>query len=97
MIYYIDIDGTICITEGTNYTTAIPIPNRIQEVNKLYEDGHTVVYWTARGTGSGTDLYALTLKQLKGWGCKFTTLKTGKPVYDLFVEDRSMHPDNFFS
>ena len=37
-------------------------------INKLYDEGHTVVYWTARGSTTGIDWGDLTQNQLKEWG-----------------------------
>lgn len=89
MIIYVDIDNTICKTEGCDYKASTPYKERIDRVNEWYNKGHTIVYWTARGSGSGIDWSELTRNQLKNWGCKYTDLKLGKPVYDLFIEDRS--------
>ena len=60
MIIYVDIDETICshfdISQGPrDYSKASPILNRIEKINKLYDKGHTIVYWTARGTVTGLD------------------------------------------
>ena len=54
MIIYVDIDETICSSpEDRNYSMASPIVENIKKINKLYDEGNTIVYWTARGTGSG--------------------------------------------
>ena len=45
MRYVVDIDGTICTpgtTEETRYTEALPIQDRIDRINKLYDEGHTL-------------------------------------------------------
>jgi len=89
MIIYVDIDGTICETDGCDYSKAVPMQDRIDRVNKWFDDGHRIVYWTARGTGSGIDWLIVTKDQLDGWGCKYHKLKMGKPVYDVFIEDKS--------
>ena len=66
MIIYVDIDETICETpENRNYELSTPISQRIKEVNALYDRGHTIVYWTARGTGSGIDWRETTERQFK--------------------------------
>ena len=40
MIYYVDIDETICNTpESRDYSLADPMKDRIQVVNDLYDDG----------------------------------------------------------
>ena len=36
-------------------------------------------------------------KQFKEWGVKFHELKLGKPVYDLFIDDKNINSDLFFS
>ena len=63
----------------------------------MYEDGNTIVYWTARGSSSGLYWFQLTLKQLNEWGCKFHELRMGKPSYDLFIDDKNIDSDKFFS
>jgi len=96
MIIYIDIDETICISpENRDYSLATPIKENIAKANKLYDDGHTVVYWTARGTGSGIDWREVTEKQFEEWGVKHHDLKLGKPVYDLFIDDKNMNTDDW--
>ena len=51
MIIRIDIDETICKTPDNprNYELAEPILENIKKANKLYDDNHTIIYWTARG------------------------------------------------
>ncbi len=98
MIYYVDIDETICqYEEGKReYPLAEPIKENIEKINTLYDAGHTVVYWTARGATSGIDWTELTLKQLKDWGAKYTDAKLGKPHYDVFICDKAINTNNFF-
>ena len=89
MIYYVDIDNTICHTKGNDYRNATPYPVVIAMINELFEQGEKVVYWTARGGTSGTDWYDFTLRQLKSWGCNFDELRTDKPSFDVLIDDRS--------
>jgi len=92
VIIYIDIDETICISpENRNYANAVPILTNVEKANKLYDIGHTIIYWTARGTGSGIDWRETTEKQFEEWGVKYHDLKFGKPVYDLFIDDKNMN------
>ena len=52
MRYVIDIDATICVpgkTDEERYTGATPIQDRIDKVNKLYDEGNDIVYLTAWG------------------------------------------------
>ena len=91
-IIYVDIDETICVTPNNprNYHKAQPITENIDKINKLYEEGNTIIYWTARGSRSGINWFELTETQLRDWGCKYHHLKCDKPYYDLFIEDKSI-------
>ena len=64
MNIYVDVDNTITKTDGMDYKNAKPLFNKIAIINKLYDDGHTITYWTARGSVSGINYYDLTKKQL---------------------------------
>ena len=88
---YVDIDETICFYEQERiYELAVPSYTNIAKINKLYEDGWEVTYYTARGSLSGKDYYALTENQLKSWKCKYHHLSTGeKPLFDLIIDDRA--------
>ena len=92
MIIYIDIDETICLSPADRqYADAVPLTHNIAKANKLFEQGHTIIYWTARGTGSGIDWRKVTESQFRKWGVKFHELKFGKPIYDLFIDDKNMN------
>lgn len=96
MIYYVDIDGTICSNTNGNYKLAKPYPHRIEHINNLFEQGHEVHYWTARGGHSGKDYTELTKKQLQEWGCKYTELRMKKPSYDVFIDDKAFSDKEYF-
>lgn len=96
MIYYFDIDGTLCKTEGNDYKRSEPIIERIELLNQLHAEGHRIGILTARGSGSGIDWRNFTDRQLKNWGLKFHALQMGKPTADLFVDDRGVNSDVFF-
>ena len=88
-VIYVDIDGTIC-SIARPYSDAKPIKLHIEKINKLFNEGHTIVYYTARGAASGIDYTELTEKQLKEWGCEYTGLRMNhKPDYDLYICDKS--------
>lgn len=100
MNLYFDIDETICKVVGedkTDYNKAQPILCRIQKVNKLYDEGHKITYWTARGTISGIDWKEITDAQLKSWGCKYHKLILGKPAFDYFIDDKVINSEKFFN
>lgn len=94
MIIYIDIDETIC-TGGTSqdYSKASPLPTNIDIFNKLYESGYTIIYWTARGSRTGTDWSGVTADQLRRWNVKYHELKFNKPSYDLFIDDKNLNSE----
>ena len=98
MIIYVDIDETICTSPpDRNYANATPIQERIEHINDLYDAGHTVIYWTARGATTGIDWREVTEKQFEEWGVKYHELHLDKPAYDLFVDDKNIEADVFFS
>ena len=111
MRYCVDIDGTICTpTIGRDYHKAEPWQDRIKVLNKLYDDGNYIIYFTARAMGRFSDqphniaaqkakeaLFELTENQLKDWGCKYNELIMGKPHADLFIDDKGINCDDFFN
>jgi hypothetical protein len=89
MIIYVDIDGTICDTVG-GYANAKPNHENIAKINKLFDEGHTIIYWTARGKVTGLNWNELTIQQLNDWGCKYhDVVMNSKPAYDLLIDDKS--------
>ena len=97
MVIYVDIDETICKSpESRDYSQAVPMLERIAKINKLYDEGNTIVYWTARGSGSGIDWKSITLDQFKEWGVKCHGLMMGKPIYDVFIDDKNINSERFF-
>jgi len=96
MIIYIDIDDTICYSPNKpDYKICIPIQENIIKANKLFDNGHTIIYWTARGTLSGRDWKDITEQQLLDWGVKYHELKFNKPYYDLFIDDKNLNTKNW--
>ena len=100
MRYCIDIDGTICTpTVGRDYHKAEPWKNRIEVLNKLYDEGHYIVYWTARGlkSGRGEEYYRpITEKQLEEFGCKYHELGFKSHDADIFIDDKAINDKDFF-
>lgn len=100
MIYIVDIDETICYTPTIDgkrrYDLSTPYPERIEKINQLYEEGHTIVYWTARGSGSGINQFQITFGSLMAWGAKFHEVRLGKPSYDVWIDDKAFNDKTFF-
>ena len=98
MIIYVDIDDTICKpSPDRDYSKSTPIKERISKINALFDEGHTIIYWTARGTVSGLDWTNVTTKQFEEWGVKYHQLKMKKPAYDLFIDDKNINSERFFA
>jgi hypothetical protein len=100
-VVLVDVDETICFYSGARqYDLAEPNQENIAKINKLYDEGWYVVYWTARGGSQksislGKCYYEFTWKQLESWGCKFHDLSTGskgkyiKPACDMVIDDKA--------
>ena len=94
MNVYVDIDNTICVTKNEDYENAIPIWAHIKKINRLYTEGHTIIYYTARGSVTKKKWYKLTTEQLIKWECKYHELSVGeKPPYDLLICDKTKRID----
>ena len=108
MRYCFDIDNTICTpTLGRDYSKAQSWPARIAVINKLYDEGNHITYFSARGMGRFGDdpdasvkasalLFDLTEQQLKSWGCRYHSLILGKPHADYFIDDNGVNANEFF-
>ena len=106
-VIYVDIDSTICkcpddtepsaVYKQPDYALCTPHPNRVDKINRLYDEGHYILYWTARGTCTGIDWTELTTKQLNSWGCRYHRLIVKKPYYDLFIDDKNVNSEVFFA
>ena len=108
MKYVVDIDGTICTNgdcSSCQYEGSTPILERIEKINSLYDEGHIIKYFTARGMGRYNDdtekardkFYNLTKMQLDIWGCKYHQLILGKPSADIYIDDKSITDHDFFN
>ena len=104
-IIYVDIDDTICHNpqlpsfedRHADYEKAAPLSTRIKYINQLFDEGHEIHYWTARGSVSGIDYTELTKKQLLEWGAKYHELHVGgKPHFDMYICDKSWNSESIF-
>ena len=101
MIIIVDIDDTICSSPGDknlarDYSLSEPIYENINKINNLYDQGHKIIYWTARGCLTGIDWEKVTKEQIKTWGAKCHEVRLGKPHYDLFICDKAISSHIFF-
>ena len=102
MRYCFDIDGTIFDTpldenKKPNYKLSTPIPFMINQVNRLFEEGHYIILQTARGKSSGIDWTDLTVEQLRKFNCKYNELfpMFSKPTADLFIDDKAVNVEDW--
>ena len=106
MRYVVDIDGTICEHRSNpNFGKGKVFHNRIAKMNALFDHGHEVIYYTARGMGefdqdvakANEKWYNYTHIQLMSWGCRFTQLIVGKYSGDVYIDDKGIHSNDFFT
>ena len=106
MTYVFDIDGTICTKAiDFDYEASEPIKERIDIINILYDTGNTIIMQTARGMGRHNnnpqkaiqEFYAMTTEQLKEWGVKYHMLFLGKPAGDVYIDDKGINDEDFFT
>jgi hypothetical protein len=104
MTFVFDIDGTICTLTDGEYGKAKPLKQRIEKINKLYGEGNTIVFHTARGMGRTDNnalmahrlFFYLTETQLEDWGVKYHNLFMGKPSGDLYIDDKGVKDEDYF-
>lgn len=102
MIYCFDLDGTLCTIiknkQGhKEYNLAQPIQDRINVVNRLYDEGHLIKIDTARGAETGIDWTRFTENQLEMWGVKHHLLRVGKKLHaNFYIDDKAMTDKDFF-
>jgi CMP-N-acetylneuraminic acid synthetase len=95
--FCIDIDGVVAMREPENqYDKACPVHRTIEAINRLYEKGHHIILFTARGSLTGIDWREKTERQMKEWGVKYHQLHFGKPAADYYVDDRGISLERFY-
>ena len=105
MTYVFDIDNTICYTNSSDYENSVPRQDRIDKINELYDKNHTIFFHTARGMGRSNNSVAFayagfesfTRKQLEDWGVKYHQLFLGKPSGDIYIDDKGVKDEDFFT
>lgn len=83
----IDLDGTICTEEKTfSRSLAKPLPKAVETINSFYKEGHTIIIYSARTWAE----FEMTREWLKKNNIKFHQLMLGKPIGDIWIDDRSI-------
>jgi capsule biosynthesis phosphatase len=105
--YVIDIDETICeiIKPGMIYIDAVPKLDVINQLNKLYDQGHTIILFTARGMKTYNNdirkiyqyVYPVIEKWCKKHNVKYHQLIMGKPWGEnvFYVDDKNLTISEF--
>lgn len=99
-----DIDNTITFwDEGRDYENFKPYQPMVDKINQLYDEGHEITLYTARGmTSVGPDrieseILPPLVKNLEKIGLKYHHLLTHKPYYDFIIDDKALTPEEFLS
>lgn len=88
----IDLDGTICTEEKTySRSLAKPKEGAAAAINNLYAEGHTILIYSARTWME----FEMTSDWLKKHKIKYHQLILGKPVGDIWIDDRAIQFDNW--
>jgi len=91
LTFVVDIDGVVAsLTAGNDYARATPLTSTILLINRLFDAGHRIIMFTARGSATGVDWSECTRAQLAAWGLKYHDLRFGKPAGDYYIDDRIM-------
>ncbi|MBO7079505.1 MAG: hypothetical protein J6W64_06825 [Bacilli bacterium] len=101
--FVFDIDDTICNNKNRDYANAIPFEEVINKINYLYDNGATIKLYTSRGMVSCngdiekiiTKNKSILEKWLKKNKVKYNELIFGKPLGDLYVDDKAMNVRDF--
>ncbi|MGA1823497.1 MAG: HAD hydrolase family protein [bacterium] len=88
----VDLDGTICTEEKTfSRSLAKPINKAAQTLETLYNEGHTIIIYSARSWQE----YEMTVQWLKEHAIKYHQLILGKPIGDIWLDDRAIRFDTW--
>ncbi len=83
----IDLDGVIATEERTfDRPCAKPLDGARAALQGLHNAGHTIVIYTARGWAE----YRYTKEWLDNHGIAYDALHMGKPIGDIWIDDRAI-------
>lgn len=100
-----DIDDTICNNKNRDYENAIPYTNVIKKINKLHKQGAKITLYTSRGMVScNGDIDKIIKKNkpiLEKWleknKVQYDELIFGKPLGDIYVDDKALNVNDFIN
>jgi uncharacterized HAD superfamily protein len=83
----IDLDGTICTEEKQfSRSMAEPLPGAEKMLASLVAEGNTVIIYSSRGWQE----YEMTVDWLKRHRIPYSQLVMGKPIGDVWIDDRAI-------
>jgi len=84
-----DMDGTLC-EEVPTFERSMAKPNQesIEFINKSYALGAHIIIYTSRSWAE----YRMTKTWLDSSNVKYHQLICGKPIYDVWLDDKSIKP-----
>ena len=90
-IIAVDIDGTLAEEEEgwKHYHRAIPRSKIIAKINRLYDEGHTIVIHTSRWEEDKRT----TEQWLKEHGIKYHYLVMDKFRADVYIDSQALRPE----
>ena len=103
MRFVIDIDDTISEwNDNRDYLNFVPKPDTINKINKLYDQGHYIILFTARGMLSMASEFKINKwikPPLEQWlinnNVKHHELIMGKPAGDYYIDYKNLTIDQF--
>jgi len=98
-----DIDDTLCDNRNRDYENALPKRDVIKKLNQLHRSGYKIVLYTSRGMvscgGDREKAEKKNLPVLEKWladnNVEYDEIVFGKPIADLYVDDRGMNTEDF--
>jgi hypothetical protein len=88
----VDLDGVLGSEERTfDRPLAKPLPGARDALQKMRDAGHTIIIYTARGWAE----YRYTKQWLEDNGFPFDGLHMGKPIGDVWIDDRAIRHENW--
>lgn len=97
-----DLDNTLVTypTIPNDYSSVKPIQEQIDILNKLKEEGHEIIINTARRMKTHNhsvgkvikDIAKVTIDTLEKFNIQYDELIFGKPIADIYVDDRAINP-----
>ena len=84
---FVDIDETICFYPGERnyryYDLAEPSYDNIAKINKLYDEGNIITYWTARGSSQPDNIAKINKLYDKGDTITYWTARGSSQLHNV--------------